>query len=145
MATECKIIINFVLDDALVCYNLHVVIIVALFLQHVIELELRCVPLFSHLDESVNLAHIGKLLQIFLFYLLHFWFGDHSPILQDFSFFLSFRGRLNLFFTLFALHLINEVHHLSGIPQCPIHWALDHFCINTKLLVLFIICLDLSL
>lgn len=72
MATEGKIIIDFVLDNALVCHNLHVVVIVALFFEHVIELELGRVTLFGHLDEPINLAHVGKLLWFFLFYLLHF-------------------------------------------------------------------------
>lgn len=126
MATKCKVIINIVLDDVLIGHYLHIVVIVALFFQHVVKLELGGFALLGHLDESVDLVHVRHLFQRFCVGFLNFWLGDYSSA-HYIAFLLDFRWRFNLLLTFFPLHLIQQINNLSWIFQGFIHRIFNHF------------------
>lgn len=58
MTTESEVVINFIFYYVLICYNLHVVIIVAFLFKHVVKLKFRGLALLGHLDKPIDLGHI---------------------------------------------------------------------------------------
>lgn len=111
MPAESKVVIDVILNDMLIGHDLHIVIVIAFFLQHVIELKFRGLTFFGHLNEPVYLVHVWHFLWL-LFLFLEFWFCDHSAICCA-SLLLDFDGRFDLFLALFALHFVQKVNDLS--------------------------------
>jgi hypothetical protein len=91
MATQSKVIINLIFNYVLIRNNLHVIIIVTLFLKHIVKLEFRCLSLLSHLDETIDLIDIGQLLHLKFLSLLYFLLSDYSSGLH-FLLLLFYRG-----------------------------------------------------
>lgn len=108
MATQCKVVINFILYNVLISHNLHVIVIIALFFKHIIELKLWCLPLLCHLNKSIDLIHLHYFfLLLLLHYLFYLWLRHYSTIWY-YQFRLHFCWRLYLLFTFFALHFIYQ-------------------------------------